>query len=538
MAERYTKVFELPENIYAENSPVIIVAGALLKDNQTEQILAQLKVKNVTDKKIIALKVSIVSYDTAKNVIGEELIYNYLDLSADRDDEFGQKIPVLLGNNLTRSFTVKVTEIVFADDCIWHDEGKEWKSLIKPKKLEDVFGDSQLANQYKIEYGEMSEYEVVTDRDLWICSCGHINHKSEKQCLNCNNSFDILTSINLEELNEKKNLRILKEQKEYEIAQKEKKKKTKILTVIVIFVILAMISGSLLIASYSKKRAKYNEACAQLNESNYSEAIEIFESLGTFDDSDTKLKETKELMYNEACNDINKSNYMEAIKALESLGSFKESKEKLKEAKYNYGLELMDDNNFAEASEYFSASGNYSDSTDKACLAKAKSILTKESEYDEYSNYFAIRDYRKEMHQKFVDAKNIIEKHFSENPKSNANKDLVELYNQITVSLDFHGDWKVVSGAKNLSGVVHDDFEVISFAVECFDNGSIHIYLLCNITNSDNVYLGNYFFPTGDSKEPFRESYDEKTTKISAIKNNKITIKNYFNGNILILEKI
>ena len=35
MSERYSKVFSLPENLYAEGAPVVIAAGALLKDNQT-----------------------------------------------------------------------------------------------------------------------------------------------------------------------------------------------------------------------------------------------------------------------------------------------------------------------------------------------------------------------------------------------------------------------------------------------------------------------------------------------------------------------
>ena len=40
MSERYSKLYVLPENLYAEGSPVIIAAGALLKDNQTGRVVA------------------------------------------------------------------------------------------------------------------------------------------------------------------------------------------------------------------------------------------------------------------------------------------------------------------------------------------------------------------------------------------------------------------------------------------------------------------------------------------------------------------
>ena len=33
MAERYTRLYTLPENLYTEGAPLVIAAGALLKDN-------------------------------------------------------------------------------------------------------------------------------------------------------------------------------------------------------------------------------------------------------------------------------------------------------------------------------------------------------------------------------------------------------------------------------------------------------------------------------------------------------------------------
>ena len=43
MAERFEKLFELPNNLYSSGSPVIVVAGALLKDTETGRIIVQLK---------------------------------------------------------------------------------------------------------------------------------------------------------------------------------------------------------------------------------------------------------------------------------------------------------------------------------------------------------------------------------------------------------------------------------------------------------------------------------------------------------------
>ena len=79
MSERYTRLFTLPGSLYAQGSPLIILAGALLKDNQTGRVLAQLKFKNVGTKSVKAVKVSVTPLDAA----GME---NHLD---------GQALPAL-----------------------------------------------------------------------------------------------------------------------------------------------------------------------------------------------------------------------------------------------------------------------------------------------------------------------------------------------------------------------------------------------------------------------------------------------------------
>ena len=59
MSERYTRLFSLTSPLYAAGAPVMITAGALLKDNQTGKVLAQLKIKNISDKAIKGVSVRI-----------------------------------------------------------------------------------------------------------------------------------------------------------------------------------------------------------------------------------------------------------------------------------------------------------------------------------------------------------------------------------------------------------------------------------------------------------------------------------------------
>ena len=87
MAERYTRLFTAPPNIYAEGAPIIFSAGALLRDNLNGGVLVQLKIKNIPDKIIKAVKISIMSIDSAGRVFEGTRKFEYLDLSA-ADDFF------------------------------------------------------------------------------------------------------------------------------------------------------------------------------------------------------------------------------------------------------------------------------------------------------------------------------------------------------------------------------------------------------------------------------------------------------------------
>ena len=67
MADRFEKLYEQGKRLYKTESPVVIEAGALLKDTVSEEILIQLNFHSVSDKKIKALKVIISVFDVMGN---------------------------------------------------------------------------------------------------------------------------------------------------------------------------------------------------------------------------------------------------------------------------------------------------------------------------------------------------------------------------------------------------------------------------------------------------------------------------------------
>ena len=273
MSERYKIVFSLPQNLYVEESPVIITAGNILKDNQTNNILVQLKIKNISNNVIKAAKVDIVSFDTSGKELSDKVTYEYLDLNIYRDEDFGQKTPIQLSDKSTRSISVCVTEIYFTDNSVWKCDVKEWCSLTEQENLIDVLSDGELVKQYKIEYGESCEFYPIKDKDLWVCSCGALNKSNEEKCHICKNSLDALISVNIDELKTSCTERITK--------QKRLKKK--------IFGIIAVVLVFILTFSLLNNTISYKKALSYYESGDKILAMETFIKLGDYKDSQQYL---------------------------------------------------------------------------------------------------------------------------------------------------------------------------------------------------------------------------------------------------------
>ena len=167
MAERYTRLSSLPENQYAIGSPVLIAAGALLKDNQTGKALAQVKFKNISDKQIKAIKISVSAFDISGKELEGVAEYQYLDLTAARTAEFGHKQAVTLPDAVTRSIEVKCTDVFFTDGTVWTAApDAAWTSLATQKTVLAELGN--LAAQYQRDTSSNSKFIPIEHEDLWF----------------------------------------------------------------------------------------------------------------------------------------------------------------------------------------------------------------------------------------------------------------------------------------------------------------------------------------------------------------------------------
>ncbi len=284
MSERYSKVFSLSENLYAEGAPVIIAAGALLKDNQTGRVVAQLKLRNISPKTIKAVTVRLFPMNTAGQPLGDVVRYEYLDLSSNRDADFGSKSAIPMPDKTTRSFSIRVAEVIFADNSAWSDSNVVWEPLKKPEALGPRL-DSEMVKQFQIEYGSRAKNFLLEQKDLWHCVCGAVNRQGETVCHSCRKSIYDLRNIDLDALEERKKRRVAGEQeqaaREAAAARENAKRIKKIVFPIAAIVVVFL----LLLNPVIIPNVKYWNAEMLSNRGEAAKAAIAFGKLGSFRDS-------------------------------------------------------------------------------------------------------------------------------------------------------------------------------------------------------------------------------------------------------------
>lgn len=390
MAERFKRLYKLPENLYIDGSPIIISGGVLLNDTKSGNVVAQLKFHSVIQKIIKAVKISLLCYDVSGEEIKGVIDYQYLDLCIRNGQKFGSNKAIMLPSTVARSFVLSNIVVVFSDGNQWKcDDASKLANLPNPKHLCTMLNSDELEDQYRISTTPSAAYVPSEIMSIWNCACGEWNVATK--CTKCGTMKQVVfSSLNIDELKTNAEKRIADEQAKKEknerlaeIAKQEKEKqlekqkqqhkkvanRVKIILATTLPIIMLLLTFSLwiypnVIIPYNN----YNKAEELLANKHFNEAIDIFESLDNYKDSKQRLQEINNYLlnekYNKALGLYESGKYHQAISVFEELQDYQDSSlmiDKVYETMYAQAEELFKSGEYEESARMFAATGDYKD---------------------------------------------------------------------------------------------------------------------------------------------------------------------------------
>lgn len=423
METRYQEMLRLPEKQHQSGCPVVLEAGALLRDNIKGKLLAQLKLRNLSVRKIVACTVEV----RASAVNGEPLegvTFQYKDLSVGNEESFGAKTPVFLPDANTRRVEVIVREVVQEPFRVWTAGTEDVQPLPEATRLTNVLGDERHIAQYAARVGKPCQFVPEQKQGLFLCTCGKINLIEDGNCASCGRTYEELNrALDPDAIHEEvvEQLRIEEEQRlEAERAAEEarieaervaaeaaearrvrqeaaKKKTAKIAKIaipaIVAIVAAILITTKLIIPAVEDSNA-YKAAAAMQAEGAYLDAEQAFLDMGDYKDSADRAKECRYFHAQALCVS---GDYAGAIAVWEELGSYSDSTQRAadaltewKEADYQAAVALKSSGEFIPAAEAFELLGEYKDSAaqQEDCIE-----LQNEEDYTAAAGAFDACDY-------------------------------------------------------------------------------------------------------------------------------------------------
>ena len=396
---RYSSLYRLPGGLYTHGCPLLISAGALLRDDQIGRVLVQLKFRNLTRRVVKAVKVSLRAFDVSGEELAGVAAYQYLDLAAGLGADFGDRLAVPLPDPVTRSFEVTILSVLFDDGSSWSsDEEDVWDPLPRPIALLDVLEAPELVAQYVRETTDRSAYAPEELDDLWYCSCGAVNRQEYDECYACGLDKDTaFRSLDRDFLSDR--LEELYRQQELDSAVEQvhtKKRRSALLKILLILVPLLIVAGAgyFGVTEYLLPRLAYDRAAEMMAMEDYDGASLAFAALGDYKDAADKVTEAD---YCNAMAMMKEGRLEDAKAAFVKLGNYGESLSMIVRCDYLAAQELLEEKNYDAAMDAFLALGDYEDSAAQAqeCLyLKAQSLLDAGQEDDAIAILEALEGYK------------------------------------------------------------------------------------------------------------------------------------------------
>ncbi len=369
-------------HLWFSGSPVAICTMRLELNMEVGAIFAYSKMMNVQPEPIRDVYFDLICYDSVRHVVDilERCRYSKMDIP--RNGVFGMDTPIRIRNQQTRNIEFVIKSVTTVSGDTWYnEEDNHFNMSLEQESIYNVQGD--LHRQFidncvkkNIDHTKLIFQPVFQDL-YWLCACGTLNWSDEENCSECKISREWLESnVQTDKLRtqeekrkeeaekvraeaerksienqEKQKEEFRKRKEEYEKQRKREESQARSKKVlIVVLIVLAVLGAAYGIVFYGIPYIKYNIAVSEMNSGNFDAAIEKFQEVKGYQDSDELIKKCT---YSKAVTYFYSGSRKAAADLFMQIPGYEDADEKYFEAQILIAEQLTQDGNYVEAYRIF-----------------------------------------------------------------------------------------------------------------------------------------------------------------------------------------
>ncbi len=388
------RTYSPEEYLYLEGAPLIITSISSSRGRGRRDV--QIKLKRVGIRPVRSAEVVITELNTGRE-LGHALVKN------ESENGLTASTAVIPLSADAGKYSVSIPRIILCDDTELLLQG-DWTPLTTRTRLEIALESRDVADEFRLQYGNDCVFFPLSERGVWTCTCGTVNSMDEDRCSNCRRRYAAFQSINLTSLKieaarhaemrtsadekeaareEKRLQRALRcekaakglstrfaarqsrdeEETVHSVAtadsaaeaamtaqEQQPDKKRRLPLFLLLPFILLFVCLIAVIPSFLQNKKTYNAAAELLAENRFDEATEAFSAMGVYGDSSEQVE--KNIPYEKACYILRCAKVCDP----NALSLLNLSAEQFTDTDH---LQLA---LFTEAAQQFDALGNYKDS--------------------------------------------------------------------------------------------------------------------------------------------------------------------------------
>lgn len=265
--KRFKTLSQLEINYYEVDVPVEVDKGVILLDTLMNQVLLQLKLRNISTKIIKFVEVDVECFDLTGNKVSKDYIVNYVyqDFEVSPKKSFGDRQAIRLPDVNTRQVNIIFKRVMFGDGTVLYFDKTERFDIPPTISVESL--ESELRTEID---STVENLPTIINDYKWVCCCGRVN-TNKVFCVRCGRDKEKqLEELNLSRLKElavkrkEQEKQLQKEQEEQAQLQKQKVKRVLKNPLIITLFGIVLASVVCVLISFSIESRRSNESRLEL----------------------------------------------------------------------------------------------------------------------------------------------------------------------------------------------------------------------------------------------------------------------------------